>query len=541
MNRPLFNRGQPPGTQPKGEPSSTLFGKMPTAVRLLCSRLPRRSSRLWLRIFLLTLLLLVVFQGAAFLLVYLEMESPEERRENMAAFIHDIILANMNGRTSADAKVYLDYFNGFGPQLWFEKPDGTVISGKAVPGLAFADRQRLKALVSTRPGVLIYETDGIAWETGPSEPLGILVAPVDFQDGPAELCYVYWNGRFPHMEDYFYHNVFLLGLAGCLSSLLGARLVSRPLRRLHSEMGAIQENNPVARVTEQGFDEVADVAKSVNQLTASLSRHLTGMRELLANASHELRSPLTRIGFALTFVEQGVREAERLRTKTGPDSPARQRKSAARVALALKHLGYMKEEVAVIEKLIGATLLTSRLSLQQHILERSPVNMSLLCAQTLAGNPGTEGRPPLSAALEDDLYVAGDSVLLRQVLTNLMDNAAKYTAQDGRVHVALLQEPPDNECRELASSGDYRQGTVFLLVDNTHPPFPERALQRFFEPFYRAAPATGDGSGLGLSLVWKIIRLHGGDVRAYNMPVRGENMLRLAICLPLLPMHTDAE
>ncbi len=521
-----FIHGDSPSCAPKKN-----FAGILTIIQAIRALLPRWCSCLWWRIFLLNLTLLLLFQATAFLLVYLETESPKQRRESMSVFIHDKILANMNGRPSTDAKVYLDYFNGFGPQLWFEQPDGKIISGKAVPGLTFTDRQQLKPFGTSRFGVRIYEADGIAWETGPSEPLGILVAPVNFQEGPAVLCYVYWNGRFPHMEDYFYQNIALLALAGCLSSLLGARLVSRPLRRLHSEVAAIQENNLVARVTEQGIGEVADVAKSINQLTASLARHLTGMRELLANASHELRSPLTRIGFALTFVEQGVLEAERL--KTGKMSPARWQKSASRIDLAVKHMAYLKEEVDVMEKLIGATLLTSRLSLQQHILERSPVPLSSLYSQLLKGETNT-GHSPLEITLEDDIYVAGDSLLLRQVLTNLLDNAVKYTEQGGQIRISLQKTVPDHNCLELSSAGDYPQGAVFLLVDNTHASFPVEILRRLFEPFYRATPATGSGSGLGLSLVRKIVRLHGGDVLAYNLPTQDKNMLRLAVCLPRL-------
>ncbi len=472
-------------------------------------KLPFRA-RLWQRIFTYTLLLVLLSQATPLVLFYLATDGREARRDNMAVFIHDIILANLDGRARADAKMYLDYFNGYGPQLWFELPDGSVLAGTPVAGLTHADRRHLPAIASSRPPVVIYEAEGLAWETGPSEPLGLLVTPVRFADGDAVMCYTYWNGRFPHVEDRFYWGFAALVPIGGLLSLWMARHVTLPLRRLRRELAAINENNPTARVTENGIAEVTDVAEAVNRLTASLTRHIRGMRELMANVSHELRSPLTRMNFAVDFIEDGL--------NAGSQSEDFSRTTA----LAHKHLGLLKEELAVMEQLIGSCLLAGKLDLQQHPAELLPLNLSLLCQDICAGHPPSAQSRNIrfDQDIADDLHTLGDALLLRQALTNLLDNALRYTPENGRIILGL-------------SRAETSPSHLRLSIQNSHAPLADQALAHIFEPFYRAK-SDDTGAGLGLSLVHKIITLHGGTLQAENAFHDNESMFRITMQLPML-------
>ncbi len=497
----------------------------------------RWGSRLWQRIFSLTLLLVLLSQATPFFLMYLEMDNRETRRDRMATFFHDIILKNLNGRPAADAELYLDYFNGLGPQLWFERLDGTTLSGIPVAGLTFTDRLKIQPVSSRWPSINIWEAEGLAWETGPDEPLGLLVAPVEFKDEPAILCYTYWNGRLPHVEAYFYQGVAALVLAGGALSLWMARWVSKPLRRLQMEVLGIGEGNLDTRVTEHGIDEVVDVAKSVNQLTDNLSRHVRGMRELVANISHELRSPLTHMDFATTFIEDGLLEADRQLAQA-------EKTTRPKLALAFKHLSYLKEELGHMEKLIGTTLLSSKLDLQQQKAEFEPVDLTLLCGDLAANHAPLVASRGLSFTLDiaTSIHTLGDNALLRQLLSNLLDNAAKYTARDGRLHLSLQPAPTPTD--NPGTTGTMKKLTAetanlpqaLLYVENTHKHLSQEALERLFEPFYRAGLATGDGVGLGLSLVQKIAFLHGGEVLAENGILNGADTLRVQARLPLLKL-----
>ncbi len=489
----------------------------------------RWGSRLWQRIFTYSLLLVLLSQATPFLLFLLGTEDRETRRDNMAAFFHDIILVNLNGRAQADAKMYLDYFNGLGPQLWFERPDGSVLSGTPVAGLDSASRQRLRSPIpSGKPSVVVYEAEGLAWETGPSEPLGLLVTPVRFREGEAVMCYTYWNGRFPHVQDHFYWGVGALVLVGGALSLWMARHVTLPLRRLRGEVAAVDERDPAGRVTVQGYVEVTDVAEAVNRLTASLSRHIRGMRELMANVSHELRSPLARMTFAVDFIEEGLTEADVARTPA--DANARRK-----TALARKHLGLLKEELAVMDQLIGSCLLAGKLDLQQRPADLRPLDLSRLCREAFAGQAGMAEARDIRFLQEvtGDVHILGDALLLRQAVVNLLDNALRYTLPGGRVIVALdfEAEPAMKEAAPAEPETTARR--VRLLVANTHPPLSSEALQRIFEPFYRAASGdNADGSGLGLALVQRIIALHGGEVTAQNAECAGESLFQISVTLP---------
>ncbi len=484
----------------------------------------RWGSRLWQRIFTYTLLLVLLSQATPFLLFLLGTEDRETRRDNMAAFFHDIILANLNGRAQADAKMYLDYFNGLGPQLWFEHPDGSILSGTPVAGLDFASRQRLRPpLPSGKPSVIVYEAEGLAWETGPSEPLGLLVTPVRFREGEAVMCYTYWNGRFPHVQDHFYWGVGALVVVGGALSLWMARHVTLPLRRLRNEVAAVDERDPTGRVTKKGFVEATDVAEAVNRLTASLSRHMRGIRELMANVSHELRSPLARMTFAVDFIEEGLTENE-VPVPAGEES-------RRKTALARKHLGLLKEELTVMDQLIGSCLLAGKLDLQQRPADLQPLDLSRLCREAAAGQTYMAEARGIRFLQEtaDDVHTLGDALLLRQAVVNLLDNAVRYTVPGGRVLVELcFEEVPAPPC----SGGNARR--IRLVVANTHPPLPPEALQRIFEPFYRAGLTDGtDGAGLGLALVQRIIALHGGEVTAENAERAGESLFQIAVCLPV--------
>ncbi|MGJ3265058.1 MAG: sensor histidine kinase [Salinarimonas sp.] len=240
--------------------------------------------------------------------------------------------------------------------------------------------------------------------------------------------------------------------------------ITRRLERLRAGVEAWGAGDLSARVGLSGADEVAAVAKSFDTAAETVERLVASHTALLANASHELRSPLARLRMAIDLWREDPR-------------PALERE----IVLSLAELDALVEEI----------LMASRL---EHVagLERiETVDLLALAAEEGARvDAVVEGEPA---------PVAGDPRLLRRLVRNLFQNAARHGA-------------PPIEARVLPRG----EGGATLTVRDHGPGLPEGEGERVFEAFYRPAGRSeaAGGWGLGLSLVRQIARRHGGDVRA---------------------------
>ena len=224
------------------------------------------------------------------------------------------------------------------------------------------------------------------------------------------------------------------------------------------------------RVMVSGSDEVAAVASSFNVAAARIEALVQSHRSLLANASHELRSPLARMKIAVSMLEDA--------------SPAQRSKLRREIDTNVGELDALVEEV----------LLASRLDGTQEPLHRDKVDLPAVAAEEAARVEAGVDAPP-------DLFVSGDERLLRRALRNLLENARRYGG--GEVDVTL---------RGAASTPAQR---VLVQVCDRGPGVPEALRERIFEPFFRMpghAEQAG-GVGLGLALVKQIAERHGGSVR----------------------------
>lgn len=219
------------------------------------------------------------------------------------------------------------------------------------------------------------------------------------------------------------------------------------------------------RVEVSGRDEVAAVAASFNLAAERIENLVRSHQSLLANASHELRSPLARMKMAVQMLDGA--------------SPQQSQR--------LKH--EIETNVAELDALVEEVLLASRLDAVQRVDKRDPVDLLALAAE--------EGSRVDAVVDGTSATVAGDERLLRRALRNLLENARRYGGGDISVNVT--------------SGGN--QATV--QVCDRGPGVPPAQRERIFEPFYRLpghAEQAG-GVGLGLSLVKQIAERHGGSVR----------------------------
>ena len=281
--------------------------------------------------------------------------------------------------------------------------------------------------------------------------------------------------------------VFLLALI--------ARSVRRfggPLGDLVEAAGRVEAGDYAARVRERGPREIRALARAFNDMSARLQRSETERRRLLADVTHELRTPLT--------VMQGNVEA--LIDGVHPADP--------------EHLAAILDETRVLSRLIDDLRTLSLAESRALALHREPVDAEAIVRDAIASfapqadaagiRLGVEveaGLPPLDA----------DPVRAREVLTNVVANALRYTPRGGSVDVSVV-----------------RAGSMATVtIRDTGPGIAAEVLPHVFERFARSP--TSPGAGLGLAIAKGIVETHGGTIAATSDAGRGTE---IRFTLPLL-------
>lgn len=261
------------------------------------------------------------------------------------------------------------------------------------------------------------------------------------------------------------------GLVGLVAYPV-VRSLTRRLERLRAGVQAFGQGDLRQRVDVSGRDEVAALAASFNAAAARIETLVQAHRSLLANASHELRSPLARLRLALSLLRQDPAAAD-----------ARWRE--------------IERNLAELDALVEEVLLASRLQ-AMPAFERAPVELLGLAAEEAAA-VGAEVEGVM-------LTVLGDERLLRRAVRNLLDNARRHAPP----------QPPDVQLRRVGDAAELR-------VCDRGPGVPEAERERIFEPFYRLRGhgESAGGVGLGLSLVRQIAERHGGSVHCEPRPGGG--------------------
>ena len=248
-------------------------------------------------------------------------------------------------------------------------------------------------------------------------------------------------------------------------------VVRRLTRRLESLKDGVERFGAGAlgqRVDASGSDEVAAVASSFNLAAERIEALVRSHQSLLANASHELRSPLARLKMAVSLLEETPEGAPRERLKSE-----------------------IRTNIGELDALVEEVLLASRLDAQQASPVVAPVDLIAIAAEE-AARVGAELHATQAA-----LVVPGDERLLRRALRNLLENARRY----GGGEITLQAERSNTQAE--------------LRICDRGPGVPEALRERIFEPFFRLpghAEREG-GVGLGLALVKQIAARHGGRVR----------------------------
>lgn len=341
----------------------------------------------------------------------------------------------------------------------------------------------------------------------------------------------------------------LLFVAVGLAAWPVSRRITRRLEALQRSVDAQAAGDLRVRAEVSGQDEVAALAHSFNhaaeRIEALVGRQealLSTQRRLLANASHELRSPLARIRMAIELMLENPADLTH-------------------------HTDEVRQNIHELDALVEEILLASRLdTLSLDELRREPVDLTQLAAEEAARTgavwmdetPSDVNRDDGSESGAAHTTVAGDARLLRRLLRNLLENARRYQPEgDEPVLLCLSRErgPVAGGAPEADTgpghTGDSHAGvnhsesgkgarageaTDWLRIEvlDRGPGVPEAARERIFEAFYRVDGHSEQAGnvGLGLSLVRQIARRHGGD--AHHEPREGGGS-RFVVRLPASP------
>ena len=303
--------------------------------------------------------------------------------------------------------------------------------------------------------------------------------------------------------------VVLLIAGAIMASLLIFRPTHRRLRSLESAARSLGEGHTDVRASEDGGDEVSTLARAFNRMASDLDARAEALaasdrarRQLLADVSHELMTPLTAIrGYAQTLSMTDV--------PLDPDTRRR-------------YLAVVDAETYKLEAIIGDLLDVARLEGGGEKAVNERVAVADLFQQVVdrhlpeirAKNISTEIAVDPSTPL-----LVGNPARLEQALQNLAANAVRHMPEGGTL---TLTARPDSD-------------GVVIVVRDTGPGIPPEHLSHIFDRFYkadasRAGTMIPSGSGLGLSIVRAIVHQHGGEVTAANVPGGGAEFI---IELPL--------
>jgi signal transduction histidine kinase len=275
-----------------------------------------------------------------------------------------------------------------------------------------------------------------------------------------------------------------MGGTGALAftlSLFLAAWILRPVRRLTAAADAMKDGALETRSGIARDDEIGRLARSFDQMAAALQELDQLKSEFVAHVSHELRTPLTAMQLSVANLQDGV----------AGSLDAKQQGVLTRVRSDIERLIRLVNEVLDIARIEAGKLDLAKTRIDLGDVAREvvaiiePVAKERGVALELAAN---------SCALD------GDRAKLHQVITNLVDNAIKFTATGGRVRV------------ELAAG--------VLVVRDTGPGISPEQLPHVFDRFARAG-ALNSGAGLGLSISKKIVELHGGSIAVESTVGKG--------------------
>jgi two-component system sensor histidine kinase CpxA len=289
-------------------------------------------------------------------------------------------------------------------------------------------------------------------------------------------------------------HVWVFACAAVFSFFL-ARSLTAPVRQLRNAVERFGQGDLSARVKTGRGDEIGQLGRAFDRMADRIQTLVQAERRLLIDISHELRSPLTRLGLAVELA------------RTGEDREAA--------------LNRIQREADRLNSLVGGLLQVNRGEADPSALVKEPVRLDdLLRAVVSDCRYAAEARGcRIEVEAGQAVVLEGDPELLRRAIENVLGNAVRYSTSGEAIAVTL----------------NTKEDAALIRIRDRGPGAPPDSLPHLFEAFYRVrngAERHQDGFGLGLSIARRAVELHGGAIRAENAHPGLAVEIRLPLALP---------
>ena len=292
-------------------------------------------------------------------------------------------------------------------------------------------------------------------------------------------------------------HLLLLLLVTAAACWILARSLSAPISRLRHATRQFASGELATRIGTdiRGQNEIAGLARDFDDMAGKIQGLVDSQQRLLRDISHELRSPLARLGVALELARQ-------------ENDPARRSRALARI----------ERESERMNDMIGQLLSLTRLDSADVELQSEPFDLTELLRRLVQDADFEAGarQCEIVCKASGQVLFRGSRELLARAFENVIRNALHYTPEGGRVTVDLRAA----------------EFSAVVRIADQGPGVPDAALEKLFDPFFRVADARdrqSGGTGIGLAIAERAVRLHGGTIRARN---REQGGLLVEIVLP---------
>jgi two-component system sensor histidine kinase TctE len=357
-----------------------------------------------------------------------------------------------------------------------------------------------------QPNVAVFY-DGVY--NGQALRLGAMLKPLYRTEFPKPVIVILGettNSRHEVVQSLFFGEVgrkALLIVVALSVALLATRRAFKPIERLGAAIRGRLDDDLTPIEANEVPREVAPLVYAINQHMGRINKMVEARRRFIADAAHQLRTPLAVLN---TQAEYALRQHEEAAMRPAVEAFHKSLGSAIRLTNQLLSLSRAEpvNGLALSPQPVDMAALAGEMVLELlPLAARKHIDLGV---DGLAGS----GRPAV---------VSGQAVLLRELIANLIDNAIRYTPEGGLVTVGVARE-----------AGEEGAATVALTVTDNGPGIPEAERERVFLRFFRLDAGDHQGSGLGLSIVREIVHGHAGEITLDDGPDEGG--LRVVVRLP---------
>ncbi|MFI8685053.1 ATP-binding protein [Rossellomorea sp. NPDC077527] len=446
-------------------------------------------STLYIRIVVVTLLIMIVSSVMAFIgsnLYYQKILKPSNDEKN-TEIAHDVVelfeAASMDESTffKKTAKLSYQFYvtDGKAGTFYGEEFRNHTLSPEVITSVLNG---------TTYHGMAEYPSTTFVTGFFSNELSNSIGVPIEI-DGKPHALFMRPNVKQQFNEIHILLSVLLL-LTIALSMLIvffSTRYLVKPIRELTVATKKIAGGDYSIQLKENRNDEIGTLAKSFTSMSRQL-REVDQMRqEFVSNVSHEIQTPLSSMkGYATLLRSPSIlKEDQDYYSKV------------------------IESESTRLSTLSKQLLTLASLDKDQGVLKHEPVNLTKMLQDLIAQTRWLWEEKNLALSLEaDEVIYSGHEDLLHQAFENLLSNSIKYTHRDGEIHMSLHKE---------------QEGVTFKIQD-TGIGIPSTHLEKIFDRFYKVDESRSherDSSGLGLSIVKKIITLHHGEIHVKSIPHKG--------------------